>query len=235
MAKAQATGPMVKAIEALGERMLRQLGEDHPAGRQMKGEVNRLRSAAEALHSLSVQRSPLDTPAAHALKVSKRAKAFDAEVTASLNRVLAAFGAGHTDAQRRIEEKINLRPDAFAQEIRAAFRSLDGKARSELIHELVEANRGPELAAIVKAPAILTGITEDQRQTYEKLIVSKHAPAELDEINHLHEALEAATAATRAAGTMVRELLDPARLSEIESAAAAADQATAAFDQSLSR
>lgn len=233
MAKVDPRDPMVSAIEAIGSRMLRSLGEDHNYGRQMKGEINRLRLSAEALDRVRASRSPLDTPAAHALKVSKRARTFNNEVTASINRLGRLWSEGYEDAQRRIAEKVNLRPDAFASEIRQAFRAMDSKAQAKLINELVESNRGPELAAIVKAPSVLTGISDAQRAAYEKMILTRHAGDEVDEIERLEEVFQSALSATGAAAKFATELTNPGNLAQIEQAAADADAAMASFDQSL--
>jgi len=223
----------VKAMEAIVGRMLADLGEEHDTGRRMKAEVVRLRMAAEALDRQNAKRNPLDTPAAHAMKVAKNARTFDREITNTLNRALKIWGEGYQKLQSRIAEKVNLTPDAFASEIRAAFRNMPPKQQSKLIADLVESNRGPELAAIVKAPSILTGISDSQRDSYEKMILARHAGAELDEIAKLEEAWGAVTTISKTAGEFAAELTDPNKLAAIESAAGEADAAGEAFNQAL--
>lgn len=223
----------VKAMEAIVGRMLADLGEEHDTGRRMKAEVVRLRMAAEALDRQNATRNPLDTPAAHAMKVAKNARTFDREITNTLNRALKIWGEGYQSIDRRIAEKVNLTPDAFASEIRAAFRNMPPKQQSKLIADLVESNRGPELAAIVKAPSILTGISDSQRDSYEKMILARHAGAELDEIAKLEEVLQAVTTISKTAGEFAAELTDPNKLAAIESAAGEADAAGEAFNQAL--
>lgn len=222
---------MVKAIEVISQRMIADL-PDHARAMQLQAEVNRLKLRAEALDNVNARRSPLDTPAAHALKVAKLARKFNSETTEMLNRAARIYGDAINEAQARIDAKVNLRPDSFASEIRAAFRSMNSKAQAELIKQLVTENRGPELAAIVRAPSILTGISDQERATYEKMIVDLHAGPEADEIAKMDDVWSAVHAATRAAGTMVAELTDPHILRDIEQQAAAADEASAAFNQS---
>lgn len=224
--------PMVKAIEVIAQRMTMDL-PDHKAALQMQAEVNRLKLRGEALDNVNRTRSPLDTPAAHALKVAKLARSFDKETTDALNRATRIWADAYKDTQTRIDDKVNLRPDAFAPEIRAAFRTLSSKAKADLITQLVKENRGPELAAIVKAPAVLTGITDEARAAYENMMLSTYAAPEMDELAKLEDVFDAVGAATRAAGMMVKDLTDPRKLSEIESQAAAADQASAAFNQTI--
>lgn len=224
--------PKISALIAIAERMVRDM-EGHPTARQLQAEVNRLRNGAEALDNVNGNRNPVDTDAAHAVKVANMARKFDREITAAMNRMGEITRGGVQDAQRRIDEKIDLRPNAFAQEIRSAFRALDSKGKAKLIGELVEQNRGPELAAIVKAPSVLTGISDEQRAVYEKMIVSKHAPAELDEQAGIESVFEQGFTAANVAISLVKSLTDPGKLAAIERRQAAANAAGEAFNQSL--
>jgi hypothetical protein len=212
--------------------MLKDIG-DHAVARQLQSEIARLRGGAEALANVAGNRSPLDTEGAHALKVGKMARKFDSEVTVSMNRAIDFMRSGTQDVQRRIQEKVNLTPDAFAAEIRAAFRTLDAKGKANLINALVKENRGPELAAIVKAPSVLTGISDQQRASYEQMIVATHAAEEMDELAKLTDVFDTTLAAQNTAGNFARNLTDPHNLAAIERGAAASEAAGTAFDQSL--
>lgn len=233
MAKPDARHPMVKAIEAIASRMTAGLGEQHPTARQLHAEANRIRQGAEALDRVNSNPSPLDTAEAHAMKVAKLARKFEGEVTAYVNRSSQIWAAGRTDAQRRIDEKINLKPDAFASEIRAAFRSLPAKKQGQLIQDLVDGNRGPELAAIVRAPSVLTGIPDSERQAYEQMIVTRHAGAEHEELAQVDEIYESISVISRSAASMAKSFIDPSSIDRIERADAAASEARSAFDQSF--
>lgn len=221
------------SLEAVAGRISKVLGDNHKTGQQLQAEVTRLSRAADALDRLNQTRNPLDTPAAHAMKVAKSARTFSQEVTATFNRAVKVWGAAYGDLQARIIDKTNLRPDAFAGEIRAAFRTMSSKQKMDLIQELIEENRGPELAAIVKAPSMLTGISEEQKQSYEKSFVARHASAELDELAKLEETWSAVIAATNVGADFAADLTNPAKLSAIETAAATADAAGEAFNQAL--
>lgn len=221
-----------KALADIADHMIGEMG-DHPVARQLQSEVFRLRDGAATINNVRAQRSPYDTPSAHALKVAKMARKLNQELVASINRSHHILAEGEKDLQRRIDAKVDLKPDAFASEIRAAFRGLDSKAKANLIKELVDNNRGPEMAAIVKAPPILTGISEQQRAAYEQMIIGKHASAEVDERKNLQAVFDGVVAAHRAAHGFVQRLTDPNEIAQIERAAAEADAATEAFEQSL--
>lgn len=224
--------PMVKAIEAISNMMVEDL-PDHPTAKQMQGMVNRLRSATEALDNVAVNRNPLDTSDAHSLKVAKMARKLNVEITASLNQSLQIWSAGYNDIQRRIDGKVDLKPSAFAAEIRATFRGLKTEDKADLLKELVDGNRGPELAAIVHAPALVAGLSDKEKAAYEQAIVGRHAAAEVDEMQKLDGVYQGAMAAHRAATDFARQLENPSKVAAIERGAEASNAAGAAFDQSL--
>ena len=230
MAKAPDHG--VRAIAAIAERMLKDL-PDHPTALRLQSEVNKLRNGAEALDKVRANRSPLDTREAHALKVGKLAKQFESEAIASLNRSIQYWAEGYDDIERRIAQKVDLTPNAFAQEIRSAFRTLSRKDKIELLGQLVKENRGPELAAIVKAPSVLSGISDDERAKFEESIIGMHASAEIEERAKLEDVFNAMNRAQDTASNIVKRFRDPAQLADIERAAADADAAGDAFTQSM--
>ncbi len=134
--------PTARALEAIAERMVRDL-PNHSSAKSMQGVINRLAQGAMALDGVHQNRSPLETGAAHALKVAKMARQLDKEVTVSINRLGEAHRVGREAVQRRIEEKVNLKPDAFAAEIRAAFRTLSARDKAALVNQACERKSRP--------------------------------------------------------------------------------------------
>lgn len=224
--------PIPRSLAEIAKRVARG-SENSPFARNLQAEVNRMVVSAEALDNVRANRNPSDTPEAHAIKVGKLAKKFDREVTATINRASDHYRAGLKDIQRRMDEKVKLVPNEFAAEVRSRFFGMNAEERSNFIHGLVENNSGPILAAIVKAPPELTGITEDRRSQYEKMIVTKHASEEYDERERLEESMSAVQAASRASSNLVRDFTDPIQLAAIEKREAEANNATAGFEQSL--
>lgn len=230
---AKSIHPTVTGLRKMAER-INAVAERNGAAQRIQAGINRLSRSAELLDNVMALRNPKETPAAHKLRVAESARKFDSEVLRFLNTYLVDYGRGREEIQRRIVEKVNLKPNEFAPEIRARFYSLNGEQRAEFINKLVDEGKGPELAAIVKAPSVLSGINDEQSAVYEKMIVSKHAAAELDELAALDEVFSAADAAQRAATEMAKELIDPATLSQIERQSAEADEAALAFNQAIS-
>lgn len=221
--------PRARALAALADR----LGAmSHNAARQMHGEVNRIRLHAEALDRAAANRDPTKTPAAHEVEIAKAARQLDRQALACLQRCGEIFRAASLDVDARIAERANLKPDAFAAENRTAFRELDNAGRSKLVKELIDQGRGPELAAILKAPQLLTGLPADRLARYEEAFIAKHAAAELGERETIEAAFNEMCAASQAASLFVKELTDPNKLAEIERGVEAAKDASAAL-QSL--
>ena len=200
---------------------------------KFQAELRRLQSGAEALDNVNANRSPLETEAAHIAKVAGIARKYDREVVATVNRMGELYQESRQDLQRRIDSKVNLTPNAFAPEIRETVRRMNKHDRMELLHTLVKENRATELAAIIKAPALATGISEDERSRYEALIVSMHAPGELAEQAELEAVFEESFAATKFAGDYATSLTSPGKVAAIEQGHAAATEAVDAFEQSL--
>ncbi|AKM09711.1 hypothetical protein AB433_06525 [Croceicoccus naphthovorans] len=224
--------PTVQALAHIADRMLRDMG-DHSIAQRMQGEVSRLRDSAATLDDLRKTRSPYDTPSAHVMKIGKASKKFDSEITAMIQRATDLYRAGTRDIEARIAAKVNLKQNEYAQEVRARFFGMDGKARAAFIKDMVDNNDGPLLAAIVEASPTLSGITAEQSAAYKKMILSRHAGAEIDEQARLDEVLDAVSTASRSAGNFAKGLTDPRQLARIEREAAEADAANEAFNQAM--
>lgn len=205
----------------------------HAATRKIHAEVIRLQNGANALEKLYATRNPIDTPAAHEKRIATASRKYGEDVKASLGRLSTIVHDGLVDVEKRTSAKVNLVADGFAQEIRSAFRAMNNTQRVELLNELVESNRAPELAAIVKAPGILTGISDEMSTQYAGLIVSKHAPQEAAEQARLMTALEAAVTATKVGDQVAAAYSDPINLSQIERGEEQARAADAAFASAL--
>lgn len=231
---ARAPDHRVRALAHIASRMREEAGK-YPASQRLLAEINRLSLNAEALDNVAASRRPTDTEAGHTLRVAREARRYDRAIAESLDKAMQVFRDGDKDVRRRIDEKVNLKPDAFAQENRAVFRGLGPKARADMINELIEAGpaRGPELAALVRAPGMASGLTVEQAAMYERAFVSKHAGAELDEQQNLEEVFEAFAVVQRDATSLVKSLTDPYKLAQIEREDAEARAAAEAFDQSL--
>jgi hypothetical protein len=225
----------LNALDAIAKRIAGDAPANvHSARRDMAQELTKLRTSSAALHKLHATPDPTVTPATHTKRVmAAAAKLRDQTATVSnrLHQIVQTRGA---ELDRAIAAKVNLKPDGYAAEIRAAFRAAAPGRQHQLLGELATQNRGPELAALIQAPGILTGISDEMRGRYRELIMSTHAREEHEEMGDLMDALSEAVGALPTVNSFVEAFSDPAKLAEIERGEAAAAEAAAAFDSAAS-
>ena len=224
------SNPQITAIAHIADRITKGLpdsGHDHT--RKLYSNVARLALALESVATLNNTPSPTEALGAHAKRVMTAAAKLAESVTKARERLHEITREGLTEIDARIAQKVKLIPDGFAAEIRAQFRIMDSKAQFKLLGELVDKNRGPELAAIVKAPRILTGLDEEIAARYTQVLIEKHAPEEAAEQAALLAALPTALLAAETAGKAAQMYTDPQQLAAIEKGEAAAAAAMDAF------
>lgn len=224
----------IKALEAIAERITR----DKPTHKnvafvQMQGLVVSLRNSVEAIGKLHATPNPIEAKEAHIKRVSVAAKQLSSKISEMQDRINRITQQGLKDVHERINNKVNLVPDGYAAEIRQAFRNMKQTEQIKLLGQLADENRGTELAAIIKVPALLTGINPELQGKYAGYIVSKHAPEEWEEQNALIEAMKTAFVAGDVGKNTVAEYSDPAKLADIESREVAFQQANANFSHSM--
>jgi len=196
------------------------------------GVLERLKPAIEQLIQTASDRYPNETPEAHEQRIYKNAEklrkareAVNADFDATVGREVSAL-------QAQLDARVNLKPNEFAQEIRATFRNMKSGQQIDFLNELVAENDGPSLAAIIKAPKSLTGLPKDMASNYVEIAYSKHAPEAWDEMRSLMGIVATRLDILRTADDAVAEYADPVRLAEIAKKEETARQAQERFDAS---
>lgn len=196
------------------------------------GVLKRLTPSIEQLIQTASDRYPNETPDAHeqrfyknAEKLRKAREAVNADFDATVGREVSAL-------QAQLDARVNLKPNEFAQEIRATFRNLKMGEKIDFLNELVAANEGPTLAAIIKAPKALTGLPKDMAANYVEIVYSKHAPDTWDEMRSLMQVVTTRMNILRTVDEAVAEYADPVRLAEIAKKEEIARRAQESFDAS---
>lgn len=221
----------VAALGRIAERITEKLPtEGHSHTRRLQAEIIRLRDGLQAIGELHANRNPTHTVDAHTKQVATAAKKFGTSIGLMSDRLHSVMREGLTELDGRINAKVRLVPDAYAAEIRDAYRRMDGTERANLLADLVKTNNGPALAAITRAPSILTGILPEHQERFNSAIISTHAPEEQTEKLALLEAFNAALACEPIARQTVANYSDPAKLAEIEKAEQAANAAAAKLE-----
>lgn len=222
--------PLLNALNAIAQRLKERHSAAQGTREYIAGSVARLATMSEAMHKAYLTRNPTETEATHTKRTAQQAERLGKDVTASINRVSDVFRGGLAQLESRRNAKLKLIPDAYAAEIRAVYRSMSPQDRTALLRQLVEENRGPELAALTRAHRSLTGISEQHIEQYEAAFVSHNAPEEAAEEAALKEAFDDAMVAMNTAGRIANAYSNPKKLAEILSAEAAAQSAARAFE-----
>lgn len=225
------TPHQILALGAIADRIIHKLPETggHTHQRALYSTIARLATGLDALQTLHATRSPTETEGSHVKRVMTAAQKLDKNITETYNRLSEISREGHAEINSRIGQKVKLIPDQYAAEIRAQYRAMSSTEQVKLLGELVENNRGAEFAAIVKAPGILTGLSEDMGARFEAALLVKHARAEVEEREMLNEALDAAMLAAKTAGEAANLFTDPVALAKITADEAKAASAAAKF------
>jgi len=195
--------------------------------------LNKLSVQTAAVGAMNDNPSPTLTPAANFKKVQEAAKRLDDARKATVAAASEIVGKGIRDIQAKIDAKVKLIPSDHAREIREVFRLTPIGERPKFLNDLAILNKGPELAAIIAVPAILTGITDEMQSQFRRLILETHAGSELAEQTELTEAMTEVLAATDVAQAFVTDIADPTRLADIEAREAAATAAEAALNSAI--
>lgn len=202
-------------------------GQTH--ARNIASTIQGLAVSAEALAKVYDSKSPTETEDAHHKKVVTAAKAFGGQAERVRDRLHEIVQAGMRDIEARSRAKTGLKANEYAGEIRAVIRNMPTDTKLALFNELAEEGRGAELAAVIDAPALLTGVTVEMQQRAKEVLETVHAKAETDERDKLSQVFAEAYDVVSMCANAARQLGDTERLADIEHGEAAAAAALDAF------
>lgn len=206
-------------------------GNKHAAA--MLREAKRLENAVHSLADIYNRQSPTVTDAAHYKKVSLHAKRLDKEVKDAQERIMNLQVQAANDVEQRLTDRLNLVADQHGAELRAALRSMSNKERHNTIRQIMESGDGPSMAAITKAPAVLSGIPTDIQAKYSESYEKTHAADVFRERDQLFNTIADLATITGTAERAANGFLDPERLRSIEEGERVAGEAENAFQSAL--
>jgi hypothetical protein len=220
-----------KPLAEIGSRMSK-AAEKNAYARSLQIHVNQMIRSVEGLENFSANKSPKDTDAGHTLKIAAQAKRLQTE-TARWEKVLNDnVRQGIDELDRAITEKSGLRENLHGAEIRAAFRGMSLKERSEALNSALKAGDGATIAAISEAPALLSGVTADIQTRYREGIMAALAPEETAAKAELFESFDAGLIALGLVNRSIASGYDPVKLREIEQAEAKSADASRSLESS---
>lgn len=204
-----------------------------PHTNHLMAEAARLEKAVKALGDVYARKSPLDTDAAHFKKVAHHARRLEKETADASNRIKNLQIASITRVQDSITERLNLNETPYAGELRQTLRGMDNKDRHSAIKQLMQQGDSASMAAILKAPAMLSGITEELQNRYIVSYEEAQAPDLVLERADLVETVADLHAMVNASGKAAESFLDPARIRDIEEGERLAGEAESSFTQAF--
>ena len=186
------------------------------ANKSIVSHVKMIRNGVEAIDELAANRSPLDTEAAHFQKVSRNANNLRKKAEAAKKAVQESMRQSLIKLDENMVSKTNLIEGKYASEIRQVFKSLDHPERSKALNQAIANKESEVIAAVVKAPSILSGFSDDElsryRSDYEKLVVPEYVE-QRDEILNTERL---AALALNSAISASNDYIDLERADEIE-------------------
>lgn len=222
-----------KVIGTIGERMESSATNSGYAKKHL-AEVNKMRSAVAGLEKLATSKNMKDTEGAHLSKVAKSTKRLETQVDGYLNRINDIYREGMIDIDSRIKSQAKLTPSKHAAEIRQAFRDMKPDQRSDAFNEALKNQNTEVLAAILDAPAIVSGVDDEIKNRYREAIEKVMAPEAYAEREALHDSLNSSLIALKSVRNAIKDGFDPVKLAEIDAAEQAHQEATQAFESAMS-
>jgi len=199
-----------------------------------KRETQRLNQAASALANMHENKNPLETSAAHFKKISIHAKRLENEIYNTENRLPDIQIGLANDIDKRINEKLNLSEDKYGEEFRETLRNMETKKRYSAIQKVIESGDSKCMAAIAKAPPILSGIDQEMHSRYIENYQTRYAPELINERNQFLETITDLSSMISSTKKLANAFLDPERLQNIEQDEQSAIEAESNFNQAFS-
>jgi hypothetical protein len=147
-----------------------------PEHEKIKSVLNRLHTEAQNIAKIVAEPDPMKSAAAITLVLNAekaRLRELAAKSRADIASVLTVNAANVQATQTKNSKLI---PNEYASEIRSVFRALDNGEKAVFIEYAATTNDGPTLAAILQAPAVLTGLSPQLQADYKQYYFDLASP-----------------------------------------------------------
>lgn len=210
------------------------LGNAEPAILGALSAQRQMADAVAALERIRQTRNPADTAHNHLKKAND---AYKTMLTTAANRhdmARASVQSRLAQVETQINETLGLHESRDAAEIRTALRSMSKEDRSKAVEAAIQNKDGAILAAVFNSRELVTGIPENQRNSFRRRAEEMHAP----ELLKLRVGLEKAGQLVSDAFDNLAEMESQVGAvgtakSELERQVEAADNAWLAFNQAM--
>jgi len=155
--------------------IIARLNTDSKRGQGIKTILDMIAHEASGLQSLVDNPDMMKSGVAQAMLINQE-KARLRDVTNLVRdklKELVSEYAAEQDAAR--VSRANLVMTEHAAEIRNVFRALDAAAKSQFLSDAIRTRDAATVAAIVEAPAVLSGISEERVSQYREIYLDSYA------------------------------------------------------------
>lgn len=221
----------LKALTArISERVPERLLHGDPRFSKLLTRHEKLRSAVEALEDMRVNPNLSESGTQQAVKAAGMARELAAKITELRATTEADALSARGEFLAEARKQSGMQADGFAVELRQRFATLDPGERMRVLLDYAKTGRGPELAALLDAPRLLTGISDAQAADAQTLLFETVCCPDLMRTQgHYNDLVEHVAGGLLAAATAAEETQDLRAMR----AAVAADKAFTTAQDSL--
>ena len=196
-------------------------------------QIAQIAKAVESLENLSINKSPIDTDAAHTLKLAKATENLKLKAQKMREDAHETYRSGLMDIESAIKKQAGLIADSNASEIRQALRMMKPEERHEALNNALKNGEGVIIAAIVDAPTLLTGIDPKLASRYQESLERMKAPDLVADRDSLNDSFTTALTVLKSVDNAINAGFDREKLQEISASEKRHQEAAMGFENAI--
>jgi len=228
--------PEATGDHLLGDQYARpelvELAESEPAVAALKNAHSRYREGFQRLRDSMKARDPNETEARHLTESRKVADQWLKDAAKRNDDAKGKAESALVGVKLDIRDKCGFDETPRASEVRSIFREMKPEQRITAANQAIESGDSEVMAALLNGSAMLTGLSEQDREGLKAAYVRRHAPELLKRKQTLEKALEINQRTNIEALTNYSKMFDSGRMGQISQASERSRQARqAVLDQ----
>jgi hypothetical protein len=216
----------------LGDQFARQeiaeVIDDLPALTSMREAHRSYREGYQRLREAMKARDPSETEALHLTESRKVADRWLKAAAKKSDEARARAESALTSVRIDIRDKCGFDETPRAAEVRSLLRGMKPEERTQIVSEAIKSGDAEIMGAILNGSPVLTGFTEEDRQSFKTAYVRTHAPDLLKQEKALELAIEINSRTNLEALDNYGRIFDHGRMAAIAQGHSKAQQARAA-------
>lgn len=190
--------------------------------------------AVKALDEFRANPNPFDSYAAHHKKVQREAARVSTKIQTEMSEAFGKLKNSAAVLSDQIAQELNLNETQYAAEIRASLRGKSESERHKILNKAVKEKDSATVAAVIRAPGHLSGLSEEMQRRYENDFSAAHAGGLGAQLDAQLKEYERFNAMAKSADNIAASMFDSEELEAAENAARINEQALSAINESFS-